>query len=73
MKDWDRKIHLIDIDLLIRLTSEVSYFEREEGEEGFEAVKRSKRRRGGGGGGESTFEEECQATVVLAPNICYLR
>ena len=73
MKDWDKKIHLIDIDLLTRLTSEVSYFEKEEGEEGFEAVKRSKRRRGGGGGGESTFEEECQATVVLAPNICYLR
>ena len=69
MKDWDRKIHLIDIDLLTRLTSEVSYFEREEGEEG---ERRSKKRRGGGGG-ESAFEEECQATVVLAPNICYLR
>ena len=63
---------MIDIDLLTRLTSEVSYFEREEGEEGFEAVKRSKKNRGGGGG-ESAFEEECQATVVLAPNICYLR
>ena len=72
MKDWDRKIHLIDIDLLTRLTSEVSYFEREGREEGFEAVKRSKKNRGGGGG-ESAFEEECQATVVLAPNICYLR
>ena len=55
---------------MTRLTSEVSYFEREEGEEGFEAEKRSKRRRGGG---DSAFEEECQATVVLAPNICYLR
>jgi len=49
----------------------VSYFEREEGEEGFKAVKRANKRRGGEG--ESTFEEECQATVVLAPNICYLR
>ena len=63
---------MIDIDLLTRLTSEVSYFEREGGDEGFKAVKRSNKRRGGGGG-ESTFEEECQATVVLAPNICYLR
>ena len=61
---------MIDIDLLTRLTSEVSYFEREEGEEGFEVEKRSKR---GRGGGDSAFEEECQATVVLAPNICYLR
>ena len=60
---------MIDIDLLTRLTSEVSYFEREEG---FEAVKRSKKN-GGGGGGEAAFEEECQATVVLAPNVCYLR
>ena len=62
---------MIDIDLLTRLTSEVSYFEREEGEEGFDAVKRSNGNRGGGG--EESFEEECQATVVLAPNICYLR
>ena len=58
---------MIDIDLLARLTSEVSYFERDEGEEGFEAVKKSKKKR------ESAFEEECQATVVLAPNTCYLR
>ena len=54
----------IDVGLVTRLTSEVSYFERGEG---LEAVKRSKNNRGG------AFEEECQATVVLAPNVCYLR
>ena len=52
-----------------RLKSEVSYFESEDLDgESFGFVR--KRRRGAG---DHFEEEDCQATLVLAPNICYLR
>ena len=55
--------------LMPRLKSEVSYFESEDVDgEGFGFVR--KRRRGAG---DHFEEEDCQATLVLAPNICYLR
>ena len=55
--------------LMPRLKSEVSYFESEDLDgEGFGFVR--KRRRGAG---DHFEEEDCQATLVLAPNICYLR
>ena len=67
-EDLSSHFSLFDI-VLPRLKSEVSYFESEDLDgEGFGFVR--KRRRGAG---DHFEEEDCQATLVLAPNICYLR
>ena len=67
-EDVNLQPSLLDI-VLPRLKSEVSYFESEDLDgEGFGFVR--KRRRGAG---DHFEEEDCQATLVLAPNICYLR